>query len=158
IVVNAMLAVLLVFFVVVKLYYQYCPGPLIVNPTKVAILKPGEGSQKFLDRATEDGTLIIRNAYGSYADYVIENDSLPVSTPAAIAFTLPPIQYDGQYYFLREHALLKYRLWAHQPPQSVLLGSSIFFNGFNREAFFTKYPEVKLLDFTTGNNTPFIAN
>ncbi|MBZ0100102.1 MAG: hypothetical protein K8F30_13545, partial [Taibaiella sp.] len=57
-----------------------------------------------------------------------------------------------------EHPGMRYRLWQCDAPDVILLGSSMFFCGFSREVFFDKYPGKYLLDFTTGNNTPFIAS
>jgi hypothetical protein len=110
-----------------------------------------------MERQTEHGKIILNRMYGMY-DSIILNNDYPVSTPTSAEFTLPQFRYKCQPHILREHPGLRYELWKHHEPDLILLGSSIFFCDFSREVFYEKYPDKYLLDFTTGNNTPFIAS
>lgn len=112
----------------------------------------------FVDKASDDGKAIIKKMYGVYANEIINDRTLAVSTPSSAEFTVPQFAYKDNNYLLREHPALRYELWKKDAPDIVLLGSSIFFCDFNRASFFERYPNKKLLDFTTGNNTPFIAH
>lgn len=91
-------------------------------------------------------------------DSIILNNDYPVSTPTAAEFTLPQFRYKCRPHILREHPGLRYELWKQHAPDVILLGSSIFFCDFSRQVFYEKHPDKYLLDFTTGNNTPFIAS
>ena len=95
--------------------------------------------------------------YGSYDSFILAND-YPLSTPTSAEFTLPQFRYKCRPYILREHPALRYNLWKQQSPDVILLGSSIFFCDFSRQEFYKRYPGKYLLDFTTGNNTPFISS
>lgn len=95
--------------------------------------------------------------YGSYDSIILTNNYF-LSTPASAEFTLPQFRYKCRPHVLREHPGLRYNLWKHQSPDVILLGSSIFFCDFSRQEFYKRYPDKYLLDFTTGNNTPFIAS
>jgi len=95
--------------------------------------------------------------YGSYDSIILANNYF-LSTPTSAEFTLPQFRYKCRPHVLREHPGLRYNLWKHRPPDVILLGSSIFFCDFSRQEFYKRYPGKYLLDFTTGNNTPFIAS
>lgn len=138
-------------------YYSLYPNQLSVQPKKLSVINEATHELNFIERNSEDGKAIIEKMYGSYSGYIINND-IVVSTPSSAEFTVPQLEHNNNALVLREHPALRYKLWEQQAPDVILLGSSIFFCGFNREVFFKKYPEKRLLDFTTGNNTPFIAN
>ncbi len=112
---------------------------------------------KLVERHTEHGKIILNRMYGMYDNAILNND-FPVSTPVSAEFTLPQFRYKCQPHILREHPGLRYELWKHHAPDVILLGSSIFFCDFSRQVFYEKHPDKYLLDFTTGNNTPFIAS
>lgn len=110
-----------------------------------------------MERDTEHGKIILNRVYGMYDSFIFNND-FPLSTPNSAEFTLPHVRYKCKPYIIREHPALRYELWKHKSPDVILLGSSIFFSAFSRQEFYKKYPGKYLLDFTTGNNTPFIAS
>ncbi len=112
----------------------------------------------YYDRSSKQGKEVLKKMYGSYWEYIISDENLQVSTPNASEYTLPQIKLENEAYVVREHPDLRYKLWEQEAPDVILLGSSIFFCDFNRATFFEKYPNNKILDFTTGNNTPFIAH
>lgn len=141
-----------------KVYYSLYPNQLSVEPLKLSLVNEETHDLEFIDRKSADGKAIIKKMYGGYADYIIHNEELEMSTPSSAEFTVPQLAYKDNAYVLREHPALRYELWKQEAPDVILLGSSIFFCGFNRDVFFETYPEKRLLDFTTGNNTPFIAH
>lgn|GEM_PF-6187320 len=141
-----------------KVWYTLHPNQLSIKPLKLSLLDETTHEIKLIDRTSKDGTEILKKLYGGYTDVVLDNSSLPVSTPSATEFTVPQMEHNSKAYVVREHPGLRYELWKEEEPDVILLGSSIFFCDFNREVFFDRYPDRKLLDFTTGNNTPFIAH
>lgn len=156
-VVYVITALLVLFFISVKVYYSIYPNQLSFHPSDIAIVRENSNCQKFISRTSDEGKDILQKAYGSYTDYIVTHPEIDISTPLSAEFTLPQMKVDDEVYILREHPSLRYHLWKKDAPDVVLLGSSVFFCGFNRETFFQIHPELKLLDFTTGNNTPFIA-
>mgnify|MGYP003811853855 CR=1 FL=1 len=140
-----------------KFYYSLHPNQLTIRPASLSLLNERTHNISFVKRDSDQGRTILRKMYGRY-DSCILTGAWPVSTPSAAEFTLPQLRYNGDDHILREHPGLRYRLWQCDAPDVILLGSSMFFCGFSREVFFDKYPGKYLLDFTTGNNTPFIAS
>ncbi len=110
-----------------------------------------------MDRGSEHGKIIMNRMYGMYDSFICNSD-FPLSTPNSAEFTLPHVRYKCRPYMMREHPALRYELWKHKSPDVILLGSSIFFSAFSRQEFYKRHPGQYLLDFTTGNNTPFIAS
>lgn len=143
---------------VTKVYYSLNPNQLSVQPEKLSLVNEETHELSFINRDSEDGKAIIDMMYGGYSDVIIAKKELPLSTPSSAEYTVPQLSNNNEAYVLREHPSLRYKLWEQDAPDVILLGSSIFFCGFNREVFFQQYPNKRLLDFTTGNNTPFIAH
>lgn len=141
-----------------KVYYTLYPNQLSVQPLKLSLVNEETHDLEFIKRNSTEGKAIIKKMYGGYAEHIINSEELEISTPSSAEFTVPQFELNKEAYVLREHPALRYELWKQEAPNVILLGSSIFFCGFNREVFFETYPDKKLLDFTTGNNTPFIAN
>lgn len=141
-----------------KWYYTKRPNQLSFASEQLSLMKERNNELIFIDRHSKDGKAIIEKMYGRYSKAIMNNDQLLLSTPSASEFTLPQLEYDGDVYVLREHPALRFELWKNEPPDVILLGSSIFFCDFNREVFFEHYPDKHLLDLTTGNNTPFIGH
>lgn len=134
------------------------PNQVSISPLQLSVIDEQTEELELVDRTSDKGLLLLKKLYGSYTDVIKEQQDLPLSTPSAAEFTVPQVEYDNKGCLVREHPALRYELWKASPPDVILLGSSIFFCGFNREVFFEHYPDKKLLDFTTGNNTPFIAH
>lgn len=141
-----------------KVYYTLHPNQLSIAPDKISMLDEATHKLKLIERSSKDGVAVINKLYGSYTDIILNSKEIKLSTPTASEFTVPQIEYNDKAYVVREHPNLRYELWETAAPDVILLGSSIFFCDFNREVFFDRYPDKKLLDFTTGNNTPFIAH
>jgi hypothetical protein len=158
VVVFLLAGLMLSFLVGTKAFYYLYPNSLSYKPSQIGLIRENTTSQLFIDRNSKDGEEILKRSYGSYTGFIEEHQQVDISTPSSAEFTLPHVRYNNEFYLLREHPALRYHLWQHQPPDVVLLGSSVFFSDFNRETFFRIHPDVKLLDFTTGNNTPFIAS
>lgn len=156
-VVIILFSLLALLLVANKAYYTQYPNQLSLKPIELSLLNEQTHRIKFLDKHTEQGKIILKRMYGVYDSMILNND-YPVSTPVSAEFTLPQFWYNGSPYILREHPALRYELWKHKSPDVILLGSSIFFCDFSRQVFYEKYPDKYLLDFTTGNNTPFIAS
>lgn len=140
-----------------KVYYARHPNQVTAKPMRLSLLDETTGRLFFLKKESRLGKIVLKRMYNHY-DSIILNNNLPISTPSPAEFTLPQLRYKCMPHILREHPGLRYELWKATPPDLILLGSSIFFCAFNREVFFQQYPEKYLLDFTTGNNTPFIAS
>ena len=124
---------------------------------QLSLLNESTHEVSFLKKESSDGKAVLKWMYGPY-DSIILNNEFEISTPTSAEFTLPQFSYKNKAYILREHPGLRYKLWKRRSPDVILLGSSIFFCDFSRQAFFARYPNKYLLDFTTGNNTPFIAS
>ena len=138
-------------------YYSAHPNQMSICPEKLSLINQETGGVEFVDKSSECGQLIIKSMYGRYADIIFNND-YQLSTPTAAEFTLPQFEEQSRAYILREHPKLRYELWKESAPDVILLGSSIFFCAFNRPTFYKEHLDKKLLDFTTGNNTPYIAD
>lgn len=141
-----------------KTYYSLHPNQVSIDATKLSVIEEETGELELIDRNTERGKRLLNKLYGSYSAVLHTKLELPVSTPSPAEFTVPQIEDNNKAYVVREHPNLRYELWKEEAPDVVLLGSSIFFCDFNREVFFEHHPNKKLLDFTTGNNTPYIAH
>ncbi|HEY9177099.1 MAG TPA: hypothetical protein VIN07_05390 [Flavipsychrobacter sp.] len=150
-------ALLVSALVVNKVYYSYYPNQLSIKPELLSIVNTETHRLKFMRKDSEHGQIILDRMYGRYDSVILANNYL-LSTPASAEFTLPQFRYKCQPHVLREHPGLRYNLWKHQSPDVILLGSSIFFCDFSRQEFYKRYPGKHLLDFTTGNNTPYIAS
>lgn len=156
--VAVILFVLLVSALMVnKVYYSYYPNQLSIQPGLLSMVNTETHRLKFMRKDSEHGQIILDRMYGRYDSVILANNYL-LSTPASAEFTLPQFRYKCQPHVLREHPGLRYNLWKHQSPDVILLGSSIFFCDFSRQEFYKRYPDRHLLDFTTGNNTPYIAS
>lgn len=129
---------------------------MTVNPTQLSLINESTHEISFAEKESDIGIEVIEKMYGPYKDIIIKKDYL-LSTPTSAEFTLPQFELGKTSYILREHPSLRYNLWRHKSPDIILLGSSIFFCDFSREAFFRRHPQKHLLDFTTGNNTPYVA-
>ncbi len=152
-----MFALLVSALVVNKVYYTYYPNQLSIKPEMLSIVNTETHRLKFMRKESEHGKIILDRMYGRYDSIILANNYL-LSTPASAEFTLPQFRYKCRPHILREHPGLRYNLWKHQSPDVILLGSSIFFCDFSRQEFYKRYPGKYLLDFTTGNNTPYIAS
>ncbi len=141
-----------------KVWYTLHPNQLSIEPLKLSLLDEATHEIELIDRTSKEGNEILKKLYGIYTKVVLSNPNFPISTPSAAEFTVPQIEYNNKVYVVREHPNLRYELWKEEEPDVILLGSSIFFCDFNREVFFDTYPDKKLLDFTTGNNTPFTSH
>lgn len=140
-----------------KIYYTKNPNQMSFVPAKLSLVNETTHATSFINKKSRNGKILLKRMYGNY-DSVILNNDLSLSTPTAAEFTLPQLRYHCQPHIMREHPALRYELWKHEAPDVILLGSSMFFCNFSREVFYKHYPDKKLLDFTTGNNTPFIAH
>lgn len=140
-----------------KVYYTYYPNQLSIKPELLSMVNTETHRLKFMRKETEHGKIILDRMYGNYDSFILTNN-YPLSTPASAEFTLPQFRYKCQQHVLREHPGLRYNLWKHQSPDVILLGSSIFFCDFSRQEFYKRHSDKYLLDFTTGNNTPYIAS
>lgn len=138
-------------------YYHFYPNQMSVCPEELSVVNESTGAVAFIDKKSERGRSIISKMYGPYSSAIQQNNYL-LSTPKAAEFTLPQFEESNTAYILREHPGLRYELWKKQSPDLILLGSSIFFCAFNRSVFYERHSAKRLLDFTTGNNTPYIAN
>lgn len=138
-------------------YYNSHPNQMTVFPEKLSLINQHTGAVAFVEKENNRGKGIISKMYGSYSRFIQGHDYL-LSTPKAAEFTLPQFEEHGNNFILREHPRLRYELWKNQAPDVILLGSSIFFCAFNRPAFHERYINLSMLDFTTGNNTPYIAD
>lgn len=141
-----------------KVWYTLHPNQLSIVPDNISMLDEATHELKLIERSSKEGVAIINKLYGSYSHTILNRKEIKLSTPTASEFTVPQVEYNDKAYVVREHPNLRYELWETAAPDVILLGSSIFFCDFNREIFFDRYPDKKLLDFTTGNNTPFIAH
>lgn len=156
--VAVILFVLLVSALVVnKAWYTYYPNQLSIKPELLSMVNTETHRLKFMRKDTRLGKIILDRMYGKYDSIILANYYL-LSTPTSAEFTLPQFRYKCRPHVLREHPGLRYHLWKHQSPDVILLGSSIFFCDFSRQEFYKRYPDKYLLDFTTGNNTPYIAS
>lgn len=152
-----MFALLVSALVVNKVYYTYYPNQLSIHPEMLSMVNTETHRLKFMRKDTRLGIIILDRMYGKYDSFILANN-YPISTPTSAEFTLPQFRYKCRPHVLREHPGLRYKLWKHKSPDVILLGSSIFFCDFSREEFYKRYPGKHLLDFTTGNNTPYIAS
>lgn len=152
-----MFALLVSALVVNKVYYTYYPNQLSIHPEMLSMVNTETHRLKFMRKDTRLGKIILDRMYGKYDSFILANN-YPLSTPTSAEFTLPQFRYKCRPHVLREHPGLRYKLWKHKSPDVILLGSSIFFCDFSREEFYKRYPGKHLLDFTTGNNTPYIAS
>lgn len=143
--------------IVNKAYYTYYPNQLSIKPEMLSIVNTETHRLKFMCKDSEHGKIILDRMYGSYDSFILAN-GYPLSTPTSAEFTLPQFRYKCRSHILREHPGIRYELWKHHAPDVILLGSSIFFCDISRQMFYEKHPDKYLLDFTTGNNTPFIAS
>ncbi|MBW7912615.1 MAG: hypothetical protein H3C54_02675 [Taibaiella sp.] len=150
-------ALLVLLLAVNKAYYTYYPNQLSIHPEMLSMINTETHRLKFMRKDTRLGQIILDRMYGKYDSIILPND-YPLSTPTSAEFTLPQFRYKCRPHILREHPGLRYNLWKHQSPDVILLGSSIFFCDFSRQEFYKRYPDKYLLDFTTGNNTPYIAS
>ncbi|MCB0698572.1 MAG: hypothetical protein H6551_09650 [Chitinophagales bacterium] len=155
-VVQILSIVFLVGLVINTTYYRYHPNQMTLDPTRLSVINEATHEIALFDKESDKGVEIINKMYGPYTEYIL-NHNILLSTPTVAEFTLPQFEHNDIAYILREHPSLRYNLWRHESPDVILLGSSIFFCDFNREAFFKRHAQEYLLDFTTGNNTPYVA-
>jgi hypothetical protein len=149
----------LVLLCLVCLYarYRYFDTRFIQDPSKLYVVDYEARMTLTLSRADALGRELLAQAYGPvYTNYILNHD-VPLALPYPGEFTLPNLRAASKMYMLIENPVLRYELWRHSPPHVVMLGSSMFFMNFCRAEFFDRYPDLKLLDFTTGDNTPDTA-
>jgi hypothetical protein len=140
----------------IYLYYKVVDCRLVFDPYKLSVFVYENKQALTLEKTAELGRALLKEAYcRDYFNYIAQNDVYLSHQHSGIA--LPNLRADGVVYMLQESSELRFELWKQRPPHVVLLGSSMMFQNFNRPTFFSRYPELRLLDFSTGNNTPECA-
>ncbi len=129
-----------------------------LGPAKLSVIEYETDRYGLVTPATPEGQAILNHAYGPYAS-VLATGRYLLSYSEEAEFTLPRIDTGSRRVLLREAPGLRLNLWQERPPQVVMLGSSMFFMGMNRQRFFdATNNQVRLIDFTMGNNNPGVAD
>ena len=126
---------------------------LHLDPRRLSVVEYETGRYQLIDPRSSPGKAILEGAYGPYAP-VVAQGTFPFSYARPQEFTLPRIDAEGRKLLLREAPGLRIELWQHSPPQVVLLGSSMMFMGFNRQRFFSRTGNARLIDMTLTGNWP----